>query len=189
MNSKKAYNSIKNILLALSESDRRTILGKLSKDMKPDDKSTILLDKCKKSKVSDNKMVCPKCGSTVVVRNGKKVADSHSAYRGYAANRGTHSEQIPSGQHSKGILNFARVNSSHFRLSDLNYHHKVVSGKYCKGYLALYQWLDRYRQETTEVKRERVLQLACNKVCLFQRKNLGRKILPFDTKRIVTTPV
>lgn len=67
------------------------------------------------------------------------VTDSHSAYRGYAKDNGIHLEQIPSGQHSKGAFNLARVNSYHSRLSDLN-HHKVVASKYCTGYFALYQW-------------------------------------------------
>lgn len=117
------------------------------------------------------------------------VTDSHSAYRGYAKNNGIHLEQIPSGQHSKGPFNLARVNSYHSRLSDINHHHKVVASKYCAGYFALYQWQDRHRTETTKVKKEHILDMACSKVKLFQRKHYGRRLLPFDTKGIVTTPV
>lgn len=117
------------------------------------------------------------------------VTDSHSAYRGYAKNNGIHLEQIPSGQHSKGPFNLARVNSYHSRLSDINHHHKVVASKYCAGYFALYQWQDRHRTETTKVKKEHILDMACSKVKLFQRKHYGRKLLPFDTKGIVTMPV
>ena len=117
------------------------------------------------------------------------VTDSHSAYRGYAKNNGIHLEQIPSGQHSKGPFNLARVNSYHSRLSDINHHHKVVASKYCAGYFALYQWQDKHRTETTKVKKEHILDMACSKVKLFQRKHYGRKLLPFDTKGIVTMPV
>lgn len=118
------------------------------------------------------------------------VTDSHSAYRGYAKDKGIHLEQIPSGQHSKGPFNLARVNSYHSRLSDLSYHHKVVASKYCTSYFALYQWQDKHRNETTKAQREQIFDMACGgRVRLFQRKHLGRKMLPFDTKGIVTIPV
>ena len=72
MNTTEAYNSIKKILLALPEAERHTILGRLSTTMKTHNSSAELLEKCRQSKVADDRMVCPKCGSVTVVRNGRK---------------------------------------------------------------------------------------------------------------------
>lgn len=117
------------------------------------------------------------------------VTDSHSAYRGYAKANGIHLEQIPSGQHNKGGFNLARVNSYHSRLTELNYPHKVIASKNCNRYFALYQWQDRNRSNTTKANTEKLINMACQKVKLFTRKNYGKALLPFDTKGLITMPV
>ncbi len=100
-----------------------------------------------------------------------------------------HLEQIPSGKHSNGPFNLARVNSYHSRLADLNVHHKVCASKYCNIYLAMFQWIDRHRAESTEVQKNQIFNFACGKVKLFQRKHYGKKFLPFDTKGIINVAV
>ena len=74
-------------------------------------------------------------------------------------------------------------------MTDLNYPHKVVASKNCNRYFALYQWQDRNRSNTTKENTEKLINMACQKVKLFTRKDYGKALLPFDTKGLITMPV
>lgn len=71
MNTTQAYNNIKKILLALPDTERYAIVGRLYATMKSNSKSIELLEKCRQSKVTGERMICPKCGSATVVKNGR----------------------------------------------------------------------------------------------------------------------
>jgi len=81
MKTTEAYNSMKKILLALPEAERHVLVGRLSAAMKSNSKSIELLEKCKQSQVTDDRMVCPKCGSVAVVKNGRKGGRQRSYFR------------------------------------------------------------------------------------------------------------
>lgn len=78
------------------------------------------------------------------------VTDSLRAYKTFANSRDIHLRQIPSGKHKSGPYNLATVNSLHSRINDFFLPYKEVASKNLDRYLALFRWIEKHKENTTD---------------------------------------
>lgn len=118
-------------------------------------------------------------------RDAILVTDSHVAYRSFAERNGIHLEQVPSGKHTVGTFNLARVNSLHSRMEYYQSRYKEVASKYIDHYLSLFRWQDKHRNENTQSKVGLLYEMLTETMpwpVRFDR--IKYRPMPFDMKRM-----
>lgn len=118
-------------------------------------------------------------------RDAILVTDSHTAYRSFAEHAEIHLEQVPSGKHTVGTFNLARVNSLHSRMEYYQSRYKEVASKYIDHYLSLFRWQDKHRSENTQSKVGLLYEMLTETMPWQVRfDRIKYRPMPFDMKRM-----
>ncbi len=110
-----------------------------------------------------NGRVCPVCGATHVVRNGRRadgtqkyITDKMNFYVRFSNTNGIELVQLKTGKSKKGIYNIQHINSYHSQLKRFMKGFNGVSTKYLNNYLVWHNFVN-YAKETKAEKRDILL--------------------------------
>ena len=118
---------------------------------------------------------------------GVMITDSSPAYRWFAERNNIHLEQIPSGKHSIGKYNLARINALHSNLKMFYAKNRknLPATKYLDLGLDLFWWLEKNKDLSAKEQIEALFKLMQEEYLILTYQELRHRKLTLDRKGIL----